>query len=265
MANPTENGRRALVVVGLIASAAFFLLAFLIKSGLGRSRSAGASPVLAHSSGPPATAAEREKLAREMAEKVLAAKGWKQWLPLVKDPTRVEPMMRTHHEVQGHGLFPEGTSLLRMADSGLTDRWAWYGLYRLPDGELSPTAFVWSEGGFRFDWESWSAHGSIVWREWLELKPDREHELRVYVESGGERPGLLLPSVPSSWKRVALVHRDSPESADAWLAGEPAASEISELMAGNRRVPVTLIVRWEKVGDQEVAEIQRLVHPGWSR
>jgi hypothetical protein len=174
-------------------------------------------------------------------------------------------MIPAHHEVQGQGLFPDGTVLLRMADSGLPDRVAWYALYRLPDSEVRPAAFVWSDGSFRFDWESWSAHGSILWHEWLQLKPDQEHELRVYVESGGERPGLLLPPVPPAWKRVTLVHRDSPESADAWLAGEPIGREISEIMEGNRRVPVTLIVRWEKVGDQEAAVIRRLVHPGWSR
>lgn len=264
MANLAEKDRRALVVVGLIASAAFFLLAFLIKTGLGRSRSDGQPPVPWHDPGPPADDAARERLARESADKVLAATGWKQWLPLVRDPARVEPMMRAHHELQGHGLFPAGTTLVRMSDSGLPGRVAWYALFRLPDGEVRPAAFVWSAGAFRFDWESWSAHGSITWRDWLELRPNQEHELRVYLESADERPGVILPKVPESWKRVTLVHRDSPESADAWLAGETSAKEIAALMAGGRRVPVTLKVRWEKAGDTEVAVILMLVRPAWS-
>ena len=265
MANPSEKDRRALVVVGLIASAAFFLLAYLIKSGLGRSNSDDPSSLPWIMPDPPAGAAEQERLALEAAQKILAAKGWKQWLPLVRDRARVEPMMRNHHEVQGHGLLPDGTNLVRMAESGLTDRLAWDALYRFPDGEVRPAAFVWGEGAFRFDWESWSAHGSILWRDWLDLKPDQEHELRVYVESGGERPGALPPAVSPAWKRVTLAHRDSPRRTEAWLANEPAAREISELMNANPRLPVTLIVRWEKIGDQEVAVIQRLVHPGWSR
>jgi hypothetical protein len=265
MANPSEKDRRALVAVGLIASAAFFLLAFLIKSGLGRSNSDDPSSPPWVMPDPPATAAGREKLARAAAEKILAAKGWKQWLPLVRDRARVEPMMRAHHEVQGHGLLPDGTSLVRMAESEPTDRLAWSALYRLPDGEVRPAAFVWSDGAFRFDWENWSAHGSILWRDWLDLKPDQEHELRVYVESGGERLGPLRPEIPPEWKRVTLLHRDYPGSTDAWLANEAVAREISELMNGNPRLPVTLIVRWEKIGDQETAIIQRLVHPGWSR
>lgn len=252
------------MAVGFIASAGFFLLAFLIHSGLGRSRADGGPPPHALAPDPPADPVARENLARAAAESALAAKGWRQWLPLVRDRERVEPMMRAHHEIQGHGLFAEGTSLMRVTDSGLPDRLAWYALYRLPDGEVRPAAFVWSEGAFRFDWESWSAHGSMLWREWLELKPREEQELRVYLESPRARPAVLLPEVPVSWKHLTLVHRDSPESADVWLAGGEAAGEILPLLQGGRRVPVTLKVQWQTHGEHEIPVIRSLVRPGWS-
>lgn len=264
MASISDRDRRALLVVGMIASMGFFLLAFLIQAGLGRPRSAGSVPLASHAPDPPLGASARESLARVAAESALAAKGWRQWLLLVRDRDRVEPMMREHHEVQGHGLFPEGTSLVRVADSGLSDRVACYALFRLPDGEVRPAAFIWSDGAFRFDWESWSAHGSMGWRDWLELRPDQEKEFRVYVESADDRPGILMPQVPAEWKRVTLVHRDSPESADAWLADESTAREVLALMSGGRRVPVTLRVRWESFGDREAAVVRSLVRPGWS-
>ena len=262
MANLTKNDRRALVVVGFIASAAFFLLAFLIKAGLGRPESDESPPW--HTPAPPADAAERENLARGVAERVLAAKGWRQWLPLVRDPDRIEPMMRAHHEIQGHGLFPDGSGLVRIADANLPGRVACLALYRLPDGEVRPATLVWSDGAFRFDWENWSAHGSMLWREWLELKPDQEHELRVFVESAGDS-GRALPSVPAGWKRVSLSHRDTRGKTDAWLVDERVAREILDLIQDGQPVPVTIKARWEKVGDEETAVISGLVHPGWSR
>lgn len=264
MANFTEKDRRALVVVGLIASVAFLLLAFLIRIGFSHLGQNVAPPVPLHELPPPRDPAAREKLARETAEKVLAAKGWKQWLPLVRDRSRVEAMMRRHHELQGHGLCPAGTTLLRMSDAGSPDRVLWYALYRLPDGEIRPAAFLWSEGAFRFDWESWSAHGSIAWKDWLELKPQQEHELRVDVESAGERPGIAQPKETEAWTRVTLAHRDSTETAEVWLADENTRGRILGLMAVGQRVPVTVKVAWTKAGDTDVAVVRELVHAGWS-
>jgi hypothetical protein len=263
MANFSKKDRRALVVVGLIASAAFFLLAYLIKSGFATSNADDPSSVPWNLPTPPADAAERENLAREAAEKVLAAKGWKQWLPFVRDPARVEPMMRTHHELQGHGLFPDGTRLVRMSDAGSPGRVACSALFQLPDGEVRPVAFVWSNGAFRFDWEEWSAHGSIVWREWLDLRPTREHELRVSVEAAGNS-GIALPAVPAFWKRVTLSHRDSPVKADAWLADEKVTREILDLIQAWQPAPVTVKTRWDRIGEEDTAIIDELVYPGWS-
>lgn len=136
-------------------------------------------------------------------------------------------MMRAHHELQGHGLIPDGSTFVRMSLAGSSDHPACLALYRLPDGEVRTAAFVWSDGAFRFDWESWSAHGSILWREWLELKPKQEHELRVHVDVA-EDSGHARPSVPATWKRVSLSHRDAREKTDAWLADESIAREILE-------------------------------------
>ncbi|MFM7181373.1 MAG: hypothetical protein ACKO2G_07920 [Verrucomicrobiales bacterium] len=226
MAPFTEKDPRALVVVGLLATAAFLLLAFLIKSGFGRSDADDPSTVPWQMPTPPPDAAEREKLARGVMETVLAAKGWRQWLPLVRDPARVEPMMRSHHEIQGHGLIPGGTSLWRMTDAGSAERIACSALLRLPDGEILPFAFVWSNGAFRFDWEDWSAHGSIAWREWIDLRPSREHELRVLVEAADASIGSP-PGAPTNWKRVTLSHRDSPVKSVAWLTGEKSPARFS--------------------------------------
>ncbi len=213
----------------------------------------------------PLTDGERIAAVRVVGEAFLAAPDWQARMQFLKDAERVGPMVEDFHIRQGQPDLPPGTRLGKVVDSGMVDRLVCYAVFLEPGGRSRAAAFQWTEGGFKLDWESWSAYGTLPWGKVLREKPEGPQTLRVYLEDVPPLPEALRPAVPRPWIRVALTHRDSPESLDAWVADPVVAADVAGLLRGKSKVPVTVRLAFQIAGSGKEAVLQAILHPKWSQ
>lgn len=223
------------------------------------------SPAEATGPSAPLSNGERESAVKSIAEAFLAAPDWRARMPFLKDAERVRPMVEDFHLGQGQPDLAPGARLGKIVDSGLVDRIVCYAVFIEPGGRSRAAAFQWTEGGFRLDWESFSAYGTLAWGKVLREKPEDQQTLRVYLEDVPLLPEALRPAVPRSWSRVALSHRDSPESLDAWVADPGVASEAAGLLRTKGKVPVTVQLAFQRFGTGKEAVLQDILHAKWSQ
>lgn len=198
----------------------------------------------------------------------LALKAWERYveaptfssrLAEVRDPERVEPMMKDYHLVRKHSL-PAMNKISPGKPVNWGERRVVFFEVQGFDGLAYPIALEWCGDRFLVDWESLSVYGTMGWAELLETCPERTQTMRVYLAGLAENLKLPVQS-ERPWSFFRMEHRDGLEPVVVG-ATDLLAREISQMVKG-KRVPVTIELRWNEGIEQ--FEVLRLVARSWSQ
>lgn len=254
----------ALLVLAFLALAAGAGLLVLLKSPGER------QPESTAALSPPAILPEdpdqQRALARETARAFLAARRWEDALVFVRSPARVEPFMRHHHGIRGNPMVPAGTTItaLRRVETGETAP-RYLGEARTPGGETLALEVVWTDRGFRIDWERFSAYGTAEWQDILDARPSDSVDLRVYLCRADEAEEGADADTPELWQRVVLEHPASPRRVAAWIRDPLVLRQAEDILKTRNRVALHLRLSFQKWNDDRYPIITFIHHEGWSR
>lgn len=202
-----------------------------------------------------------ESAALEVLEAFFEAPDLAAKAALVRDGTRVQPLMEDFHERRGHpfptlGRVSPGHSA-RLDETPMV-------LFEVEpfSGPRYFVAVVWDGRRFAVDWESLTAYGTMDWSEFIESKPAAPQALRVFIREAAETD--RQPGTPNTIRIFQIEHRDHPQPLIAYANAEVAAT--LRPLVENRRTPATLEIVWQpQLADSApVPWIQRLVAEKWS-
>jgi len=178
-AAPTPYGWFVLILLGLGVAAAWSLVAMWRGEedpGESAARVDRAAALTADELAESEAARTVEAL-EEIAAEFLAAGGIEEMLPLLRDPSRVEPLMREWYEEEGHRFDPVRlqrlTSLQRIPS---LDGSFWLLRCAVEGGERGRVLFVEEreDGSLRVDWESAVCHQPMEWGRFADKRPPGE-------------------------------------------------------------------------------------------
>ncbi len=117
----------------------------------------------------------------DMLRKFLQAIDWKQRLPLVRNPSRAEPLMHVYYQKNGDGPVPFD-SLVEAAEGapGFTEH-----VVVLEGGGRRIATVEHTPQGPRVDWESFVGAGETSWSDFLDSKSVTPTLFRVLVSPAG--------------------------------------------------------------------------------
>ncbi|MEO7099693.1 MAG: hypothetical protein ABI162_10055 [Luteolibacter sp.] len=181
---------------------------------------------------------------------------------LVRDSSRVRPMMENYYDFRRHPFPTLGrVSPGRSASFDGTQMV----LFEVEpfSGPRYPAAVVWDGHRFAVDWESLSAYGTMDWIDFVESKPATTQTLRAFVSKIPDE--LKIAGLPEGTSQFRIEHRDDPEPIIA--AADEAVAALLTPLTDNLRSPVTLEMTWKPIGPggTPVASISRLIATGWSQ
>jgi hypothetical protein len=215
---------------------------------------------------PPADPAVQAREARAAALAFLSARDWRNAMLWVRDPVIVEPMMRDYYDFQREPLPVIGTRPDEGQPSVVGGRLQCAFLLREPGGKAVPMTLEWTSQGFRVDWLSLSAYGTMAWARFLETRPGAPQDLRVYLSPAPVGNPTTPGEAPPDWTRFILEHRDAPAQVlEAWAPDGATAGRVADLLQGRSRVAVLLAARFEDWKDRRIAVLERVHHEGWAR
>ena len=180
---------------------------------------------------------------------------------LVRDSTRVRPMMENYHDRRGHSFPTLGrVSPGRAASFDGTPMV----LFEVEpfSGPRYPVAVAWDGQRFAVDWESLTAYGTMDWSEFIERRPSAPQTMRVFVSKVAD--DRKTPGFPSGTGQFQIDHRDDSQPIIA-LADATVTDRLTSLIEGTQS-PVTLEMAWKPVGPGGIpsACVTRVISAGWS-
>lgn len=179
---------------------------------------------------------------------------------LVRDASRVRPMIEDFHGVRSHPFPTLGR--VSPGQSAVIDGKTMVMFEVEPfSGPRYFVAVVWDGLRFAVDWESLTSYGTMDWIEFLENKPAAPQTMRVFLREAEttDRP----PGLQQSATFFLIEHRDHPQPL---IAAAGAVAKTLRPLAENRRAPVTLELMWKtpESGGAAIPWIERFVAEGWS-
>ena len=211
---------------------------------------------------PPEDPFSQVRDARGAALGFVAAKDWHDALLWVLDPGRVEPMMRDYYEHQRVALPGLSSKVDEGRPERIGERLLCHFNLQTAAGRNCALVTEWTSVGFRVDWLSYSAYGTVAWPKLLSEKPEESADLRVTLSL----PPNDTPAEegPPQWERFVLRHRDFPEALTAWVGDANLSGRIRSMLAGRESAPVFLQVRFQDWNGRKIAVISALHHENWS-
>ncbi len=180
---------------------------------------------------------------------------------LVRDSTRVRPLMEDYHEKRNHPYQTLG----RVSPGHVTELGGTPAvLFQVEpfSGPRFPVAMVWDGTHFAVDWESLTAYGTIDWSEFTERHPTTPQTLRVFISKAADEQ--KIPGLPAGTGQFQIEHRDDPQPIVV-TAEASIADQLTPLTDG-LRTPVTVEMTWKPIGPggAPIASITRLITANWS-
>lgn len=181
-------------------------------------------------------------------------------LPLIYEPDRVRPLLRSR--------YPEGvtepTGMSKFNSSGQVSYKDSFAAVTIltPDFETRQLAFIDGENGLKIDWESWVGWSDLPWKKLLETKPKRPILVRVmakwvdYYNFGF--------SDESAWRSYRLVSPDGENTLYGYVERNSLLDQRLRPGEPTATVAVTLKIHFrndEQSPDQVV--IDEMVSDGW--
>jgi hypothetical protein len=203
----------------------------------------------------------RGALPIEAAEGFTRATTVEERLIWVRDPARVEPLMRAFFS-GGPGaretvaaLVPEGA--VQRGDLH-------YERFRadLGGGRSRLACVVLTEDGGKVDFESYARHGSVPWDDLLGGRVAAADEVRLFVD-GGDYYNFDF-SDDGQWRSFVARTPDLGEDLHVYARrGSPVEATLNELTASGP-APVTLAVRSvDRSHERRLFEVTRVLAPAW--
>lgn len=204
----------------------------------------------------PEDAAERARRARSAWLAFLEAPDFAARVAHVKDPERVEPLMRDYHLERGHP-FPTMAEMSEGTYGTGPERQAVLFVVKPVEGADYAVAIEWSDGRFAVDWESLVAYGTMDWSTLLEERPAEPQLVRVFVSPLEE--ARQDPWLPEGSVNYVIEHRD--HSTPAVLRVGPKFIGTMAWHIRRDRVPARLRVRG--IEGNRSLELVDFVGPGF--
>lgn len=204
----------------------------------------------------PEDAAERSRRARAAWLAFLEAPDFATRVAHVKDPERVEPLMRDYHFERGHP-FPTMAAMSEGTFGTGPERQAVLFVVKPVDGADYAVAIEWSDGRFAVDWESLVAYGTMDWSALLEERPAEPQLVRVFVSPLDE--ARQDPRMPEGSVNYVIEHRDHATPA-VLRVGPKFVGTLAWHVRGDR-VPARLRVRG--IEGNRSLELVEFVGPGF--
>jgi len=214
---------------------------------------------------PPTDPVVQVREARAVALAFVTTKDWRAALPWVLDSAGVGPMMRDYYDHQRMAMPGAATRVDEGKPVVADGRVRCVFNLRSPDGTTTPLWLEWTAVGFRVDWLSFSAYGTMAWDRLLAEKPIYPADLRVFLCPAPAGSGVPVADAPPLWVRFRLAHRDFPETLDIWVRNEPLLGKVRAMVARSERTPVFVQVRFEEWNGRRFAVLDAIHHENWSR
>jgi hypothetical protein len=259
--NPDQrrsSGLEKLIIGILLLAALIFALTLLIGEKLIQQKPKAETAIPEQVHTPPA---RMEPAALAALEAFFEAPDLSAKATLVRDGTRVRPLMEDFHERRGHpfptlGRVSPGHSA-RLRETPMV-------LFEVEpfSGPRYFVAVVWDGRRFAVDWESLTAYGTMDWSEFIDHQPAEPQTLRVFIREAAET--ARQPGTPNPIRFFQIEHRDHPRPLIAATNAEVAAT--LRPLVENRRAPVTLEIVWKPPlpGAAPVPWIERMLAEKWS-
>ena len=245
-------------IIGLLILAAFcFAVIFVVGEGMIHRNPKTPPPEPVRLNLPPSP---MEPAALAALEAFFEAPDLPSKAKLVRDSTRVLPMMENYHDKRGHSFPTLGrVSPGRVASFDGTPMV----LFEVEpfSGPRYPVAVAWDGQRFAVDWETLTAYGTMDWSEFIERRPSAPQTLRVFVSKVAD--DRKTPGFPDGTGQFQIEHRDDSQPIIA-LTDATVTDRLTSLIEGTQS-PVTLEMAWRPVGPGGTpsACVTRVISAGW--
>lgn len=198
--------------------------------------------------------------AEPLARKFLEAGTVAEILPLIHEPDRVRPFLRTRYP---DGAFePAGMSKFNASGQvSYKDTFAAVTVLN-PEYESKQLAFIEGDDGLKIDWESWVGWSDMPWDKILETKPKRPILVRVMVRWVDYYNFGF--SDENAWRSYRLVSPDGEHTLYGYVERNSLLDQRLRPGEPKATVAVTIKIRFrenEQAANQVV--IDEMVSDGW--
>jgi hypothetical protein len=205
---------------------------------------------------------------RAVVEKFLTVRQWRDLLPTVADPVRVEGVMTWYYSrnewkpMEGAVKIPDyqrleadGAELLRVRAEGGGERSLWLLLVR-------------DHGEWKVDWEVFVNAGVVRWEAFLREPAGTMVELPLFAAKKPAADGYLVKAgaTPDTHEALLLWAKKRQTLASAVLAKEAAVWQDLEGIGYDKAVKVIARLKMDNPGaDPPLVKLEGIVQRGWVR
>lgn len=202
--------------------------------------------------------------AQDSLAKFFAAKSVEETVPLVRDPSRVTPLMKDYYERQGGFSMPPFRQNGPFQEIMVKLNTFWVTVVDFHEGGSREVVLEDTAEGFVVDWETFVSYNPMDWDKFAGRRPAEPMSFRVFAHLD-HKFGYAFAE-PQNWVCVQLSSRDSKSVLWGYAKrGSNVGLRLEELLKEEWEYPAILKLQFpvDSQGGDSMVHIRELVEDSW--
>ncbi|MBB5352183.1 hypothetical protein HNR46_002426 [Haloferula luteola] len=206
---------------------------------------------------------------RQLVTDFVAADSADDWLPLIREPERVAPLV--HDWVSRYPIQTPPMSFFGGVSPVMQrGKHVFWRVEYIDQQEVTRTLLVDADpdGQVKVDWETFVCYQPMEWEDFIEKRPENDGmDFRIYLEPDLGNLYAFEFQNEEEWSGYLLTTRDSSDYLIGYVKrGEPLDQFFRQMIVANQGMKVALVLRLrvpENAGSIRGVYIDRLVSDNW--